>query len=72
MRRVVTASLLICALAAAPSVAIAQSDALIEAVKQSRALYQQGRYEDAEVLSLKALKLGEKELEMPTTRSTEP
>ncbi len=44
-----------------PGLALAQSAALMEAFNQSKALYEQGRYGEAERFAKKALKLSERE-----------
>ena len=45
-----------------PGFALAQSAALMEAYNQFKALYEQGRYAEAEPFAAEALRLGEKEL----------
>ncbi len=49
-------------LALSPGLALAQSAALMEAYNQFKALYEQGRYAEAEPFAAEALRLGEKEL----------
>ena len=58
----VTAAFIIILLVSWPGEAAAQSDELMSAHQQCRALNNQGRFGDAESFCLKALKLGETEL----------
>ena len=48
-------------LALSPGLALAQSAALMDAFNQSQALYEQGRYAEAEPFARKALELGQQE-----------